>query len=524
MKAVPPMPLQRRQLLCLGLLGGAGLAAPPFVRHALAADVPRFALGIASGSPQADRLVLWTRLTGVDLPARAEVHWELACDEAFSRIAATGTEMADADSAHCVHAEPSGLTPGRGYFYRFRALGQQSPSGRTRTAPAAAASATLRTAITSCQRLDHGEWAAWRHLAAQDFDLVMFLGDYIYEYGSPHRAALGGSRSHQGGLVRTLDQYRARYAQYKGDPALQAAHAACPWLLVWDDHEVENDYADQRGQTLQGAALLRLRAAAYQAWWEHQPVPKAMRPVGPDARIFHRLDWGRLARIHALDDRQYRDPQACLPALRSGGSSTVLSADCPDLRDPRRSLLGSAQERWLDQGWDLTRPWNLLAQQTLMSRNSRGPITDAGSPASQGRYWTDGWDGYPAARARLLGGVAARRVPGVVALGGDVHAHYVADLKVDFDDARAPVVASEFCGSSISSQGAAQSAVDAQLGDNPNLHYGRADQRGYVALTLDEHHLQAEVMAVQRPQDALSPVDVAARFVVDARQPGPQRA
>ena len=526
------MPLQRRHLLGAGL---SALAAPPFIRHASAAYVPRFALGVASGMPQPTRLVLWTRLTGLDLPAHSAVRWTLAHDAACSRIAAQGMETADAGTAHSVHAEPGGLDPGRSYFYRFEALGQRSATGRTRTAPAADALSTLRAAIASCQRWDHGQWAAWRHIAQQDLDLVLFLGDYIYEYPSSSASAKlvdGSSRSHDGPLLRTLDQYRARYAEYKSDPALQAAHAACPWLLVWDDHEVDNDYAGDRGSSLQGPALLRLRAAAYQAWWEHQPVPKAMQPVGPDMRIYHRLDWGLLARIHALDDRQYRHPQACLPLLRRGGASVVNAADCPDLQDPTRSLLGAAQERWLDAGWDSVRPWNLLAQQTLMARRSRQPATGPGSGSRSGpdtgrdtgRYSTDGWDGYPSARQRLLASVAARQLGGVVALGGDVHAHHVADLKADFDDPASPVLASEVCGTSISSHGPAQSTLAGWMAHNPHLHYGRSDQRGHVLITLDTQQLQADLMAVQRPQDANSAVDLAARFVVQAGRPGPQRA
>ena len=264
------MSLARRHLLALG---AAGLAAPAFVRHARAADLHRFSLGVASGHPQPDAVVLWTRLTGLDLPTQVSVRWQVAHDEAFSRIAASGIETAEPGSAHSVHAEVAGLAPGRGYFYRFNALGQQSATGRTRTAPAADAPATLHAVVTSCQRYDHGLYAAWRDVAAREPDLVMFLGDYLYEYTSPD----GVVRAHDGPLVRTLDQFRARYAQYKSDPLLQAAHAAAPWLLVWDDHEVENDYADENGSTLFGAGLRRLRAAAYQAWWEHQPVPKQVK-------------------------------------------------------------------------------------------------------------------------------------------------------------------------------------------------------------------------------------------------------
>ena len=506
------MSIPRRRLLALG---AAGLAAPAFVRHARAADVPRFTLGVASGHPQPDALVLWTRLTGIDLPAQVPVRWQVAHDETFTQIAASGTEIAEPATAHSVHAEVSGLAPGRGYFYRFSALGQQSPTGRTRTAPAADAPATLRAVLASCQRFDHGHYAAWRDVAARDVDLVMFVGDYIYEYASPE----GTVRQHEGPLARTLDQYRARYAQYKGDPLLQAAHAAAPWLLVWDDHEVENDYAEEDGRTLAGASLLRLRAAAYQAWWEHQPVPKAMRPVGPDARIFHRLDWGRLARLHALDGRQYRDIQACRRLGRLGGASFVNAASCAELQDPKRSLLGHEQERWLADGWDLDRPWNLVIQQTLMARYSRSAVT---GPRT-GLYWSDGWDGYPPCRQRLLQGAADRRLPGAVVLGGDIHAHVVADLKLDFDDSDAPVVASELCSSSISSRGMPQLILDRLRPFNPHLKYARADQRGYIALQVDERAVLADLMVVQQPLDASSKVDVAARFAVELGRPGPQR-
>ncbi|MDP3085198.1 MAG: alkaline phosphatase D family protein [Rubrivivax sp.] len=484
--------------------------APCFVRHARAADVPRFGLGVASGQPQPQSLVLWTRLTGPDLPPQVPVHWELAHDEQFSRIAASGVESADAAWAHSVHAEPAGLAPARWYWYRFRALGQASAVGRTRTAPAADAPATLHAAIASCQRWDHGHYAAWRQLAAQPPDLLLFLGDYIYEYASRPDAL----RRHEGLMVRTLADYRRRYAQYKSDPALQAAHAACPWLLTWDDHELENDYAGSAPATPSGADMRSQRAAAYQAWWEHQPVAKALRPQGAEMRIFGQLDWGRLARIHLLDGRQYRHVQACPPPLRASGARRIAAADCPELQDPARSLLGAEQERWLAQGWDLNRPWNLLAQQTLMA-----PIDADNS----GRVWTDGWDGYAPARQRLLATVAERRVPGAVVLGGDVHAHLVADLHAEPGNARSPVVASEFCGSSISSQGRAQALLATAMARNPHLHYGRADQRGYMAFKIDARQLQAQVMVVQRPEDPNSPVLEAARFVVDPQRPGPQR-
>jgi alkaline phosphatase D len=244
------------------------------------------------------------------------------------------------------------------------------------------------------------------------------------------------------------------------------------------------------------------------------PFPKAARPRGPDMRVYGRYDWGALACIHAIDDRQYRDVQVC-PKPDRGGSNIVRLPDCPALLDEKRTLLGSAQERWLAESWDPQRPWNLLAQQTLMASFSR-------TPRSEPTYWTDGWDGYAPARRRLLQTVVDRRIPGVVVLGGDVHAHYVADLKIDFDDTNAPIVATEFCGTSITSRGSSQDRVTAAMRHNPHMHYGRADQRGYVACRLDADVLHAQLMVVEQPEDPASAVGVAARFVVDAKRPGAQ--
>ena len=504
------MTLPRRRFLG----GAAAVVASPWIASGpRAADVARFSLGVASGQPRPDGMVLWTRLTGGDLSPRETVRWELADDEGFTRIVARGEETAEAAWAHSVHAEPGGLAPGRWYWYRFSALGERSAVGRTRTAPAADAAATLRFAIASCQRFDVGHYAAWRHVAGANLDLVVFLGDYIYEYATRKDPV----RRVEGGEVFTLDQYRARYATYKGDPSLQAAHAASPWLVVWDDHEVSNDYAGIRGQDLSVDMRAR-RAAAYRAYWEHMPFPKSARPVGADMRIVGRLDWGRLARIHLLDDRQYRDPQVC-PRPDRGGSNTVALAQCAALSDPARTLLGTEQEQWLAAGWDLDRPWNLLAQQTLMARFAWTDTAIGG-----GVYWTDGWDGYAPARNRLLGTVAAKKVPGVVVLGGDVHSNYVADLKADYDDPASPVVASEFCGTSITSLSVAQARLDLASEYNPHVRYARADQRGYMSFELDTKQLRASMQVVDRPADPASGVATAARFVVDAARPGASAA
>lgn len=505
----------RRHLLQLAL---AASAAPMFLRHALAADVDRFALGLASGCPRPDRLVLWTRLTGDALAEQVDVRWELAEDEQFQRIAARGLETANADSAHSIHAEPTDLKPGRWYWYRFTALGQQSPVGRTRTAPALDARSGLRFAIASCQRWDHGHYAAWRDMAEQDLDLVLFLGDYIYEYGAGKDDA--AKRQHTGRACQTLDDYRRRYALYKSDPHLQAMHARAPWLCTWDDHEVSNDYAGDQSETL-AADFPARRAAAAQAYWEHMPFPKAWRPVAADLsplRLYQHWDWGSLARVITLDDRSWRDPQVC-PKPGRGGSNTVDRRDCPALDQPDRSLLGAAQERWLAETWDASRPWNLLAQQTLMARHSQRKPTNGG-----GRYWTDGWDGYPAARDRLLQGLAAAKVPNTVVLGGDVHANHVAGLRLDFDKPETPLLASEFCGTSISSHGGSQQRLDEELIHNPHFLHSRGDQRGYIRFDLQAGLMQAELRAVADAWDAQSAVQTQARFVVEAGRPGPQRA
>ena len=484
--------------------------APALLRYARADSAARFALGIASGQPRADGMVLWTKLTGAGLPERVAVEWEIARDEGFKDIAARGEEVAEVAWAHSVHAEPAGLAPGRWYWYRFRALGAQSATGRTRTAPAADAAASLNFVIASCQRFDVGHYAAWRHVAAEpNLDLVMFLGDYIYEYATGTKAV----RPLEGGHVRTLEAYRGRYATHKSDPALQAAHAAVPWLLVWDDHEVGNDYAGLQGQELQPDFKTQ-RAAAYRAYWEHMPFPKSARPVDADMRITARLDWGTLARIHLLDDRQYRDPQVCQKPGR-GGSDTLPLKDCPAFLDSKRTLLGGAQERWLAEGWDTSRPWNLLAQQTLMA-----PLSGTAPANGGGTYWTDGWDGYPLARQRLLDVIASRKVPGTVVLGGDVHSNVVADLKADFDDPASKVIATEFCGTSITSLSMPQSKLDAMRPFNPHLRYARSDQRGYMRFTLMAAQLQAQVRVVDNALDPASGIATPARFVVDATQPG----
>ena len=512
----------RREFLQALAAAGAACASPALrAQHPVRfADDP-FRLGVASGYPRPDGAVIWTRLApdtaqangGLD-PAPIPVRWEVARDEKFASIAASGSVDAVPEWAHAVHVEPLGLEADRWYWYRFIAGGAASPVGRMRTAPAAGASpARLRFAFASCQQYEQGWFSAYRHMAGDDLDLVVFLGDYIYEssWGREH------VRKHNRPEPYTLDDYRARYAQYKSDPDLQAAHRAFPWIVTWDDHEVDNDYANDRPEDgMPAAQFLLRRAGAYKAYYEHMPLPSGMRPEGPNMRIHTSLAWGALAKFHIVDDRQYRAWQAC-PA-KPGGSNVVDPEACEEIRDASRSLLGAEQEAWLDRGFAASRAqWNILAQQTLMAQFDR--------KAGEGRrFWTDGWDGYPAARRRLLESMVARRLANPVVIGGDVHMNFVADLKPDFDDEKSPVMASEFCGTSITSQAASQKSVDALLPENPHIKFARSDHRGYVRAAVAGGKFSADLMALDTVKRQDSKASVLARFVVEDGKPGPQRS
>ncbi len=496
----------------------AALGAAPLAACSTATVRPRFsgepfALGVASGYPRPDGMVLWTRLTHLADPASVAVRWEIAEDEAMRRVVASGSAEASAAWAHSVHVEAGGLAPDRWYWYRFTAGDARSPVARTRTAPAPGAVARLRFAFASCQQYEQGWFTAHRLLAAEDLDQVAVLGDYIYEssWGRDH------VRKHDAGEPLTLADYRARYALYKSDPDLQKSHHAFPWILTWDDHEVDNDYANDRAEDgMPREAFLARRAAAYRAFYEHQPLPASMRPSGPDMRIYTTLAWGRTAAFHVVDDRQYRDPQVC--PSKPGGSTVVDPSVCRAIADPSRTLLGAAQEAWLERQLAASgAAWNILAQQTLMAQLDRklGP---------ERQFWTDGWDGYPAARRKLLSYLGERKIANPVVIGGDVHMHWVADLKPDFDDARSPVVASEFCGTSITSQGASQKMVDALLPENPHMKFGRSDRRGYVRASVAGGRLQAELVGLETVKKPDARADVLARFVVEDGRPGPQKA
>lgn len=506
---------RRRFLQTAGAaLVGSTLAGCAHTRARFTVDP--FTLGVASGAPLPDSVVLWTRLApdplaggGLD-PLPIAVDWEVATDDSFRHIVQRGRTDADPGWAHSVHVEVGGLQPGRWYWYRFIAGDAVSPVGRTRTAPAPDSLTSFRFAFASCQQYEQGYFAAHRHLAAENLELVVFLGDYIYEssWGTSH------VRKHEGPEPTTLAQYRNRYACYKGDPDLQRCHAAFPWIVTWDDHEVENDYANAQSEKLD-PNFLRRRAAAYQAYYEHMPLRAAARPVGPNLRLYDHYDFGQLAKFVVLDDRQYRDVQAC-PRPGRGGSNAI-DDGCPERVAEQRSLLGWKQERWLEGSLkDSTHRWNIVAQQTLMAQLNRRPL-----PAYQ--FWTDGWDGYPAARQRLLAQIAKHKVSNALVVSGDVHANYVCDLKTDFDDPQGEIVATEFCGTSITSQGPRRKQTDAALANNPHIRFARGDKRGYVTVALDPQQARVQLRTLSNEKTLDSAISTLASFVVSSGRPGAER-
>ncbi|MFE3885759.1 alkaline phosphatase D family protein [Streptomyces lydicus] len=480
-----------------------------------------FTLGVASGDPQPGSVVLWTRLAprpyeeGNGMPdARVTVRWEVAYDERFQRPAGRGRAEAHPEFNHSVHIEPTGLAPDRVYYYRFRAGNWISPVGRTRTAPARAARlAELKLAAVSCQAYHDGYFTAYRHLAEEDLDVVFHLGDYLYEY--PVDAA-GGARRYTDRTLPavfnretvTLEDYRLRYALYKSDPDLQAAHAAHPFVVTWDDHEVENNYASGISEDdLPPAAFLVRRAAAYRAYWENQPLRRPQRPDGPDARLYRRIPYGQLAQFDILDTRQYRSDQAYGDGWHAPG---------PESLDPARTLTGAAQERWLIDGWrQSSARWNVLPQQVTFSerRNATGPGY---------RLSMDAWDGYAASRDRVLTGAESAGVDNLVVLTGDVHVHYAFDIKKDFTDPGSRTAGVEFVTTSIASgEDGADKPADwaTYLAANPHMKFYNG-RRGYVTVTLGQDTARADYRTVSAVTTPGAPVHTAASFVSEAGDPG----
>nr|WP_221374283.1 alkaline phosphatase D family protein [Actinoplanes polyasparticus] len=512
----------RRQLLS-GAAVAAGVAALPPAEQAYAEAAQAhgggslFPLGVASGDPLPHAVILWTRLIRDGLRRPVEVEWQVAKDERFRRIVRHGRTIARPELAHSVHVDARGLDDGHEYFYRFRALGRISPTGRTKTAGPAG---TLRFGVVNCQDFQNGYWPAYWGLAAEDLDVVVHLGDYIYEYDPSSRFA---DRRHTTpatpGIDQlvTLDDYRARHAQYKTDPALQAAHAAFPWIVTWDDHETENNYAglideiDDTGakrQTL--AQFTRQRAAAYQAYYEHMPIRADLRPGRADLRIFRRFDFGRLLRLNVLDTRQYRSDQ---PGGFPGDFGLAAAGETNT-----GTLTGEHQESWLRAGLDHSPArWNVVAQQVMMSRIKFPNPTGAPVPPIVANL--DQWDGYAPQRARFLNYLADKRVENPVILAGDIHSTWFSELRTDFDRPELKPVAVEFTATSVSSD--FPIAFDAPLKQvnptlNPHVRYFDGSRRGYLRCLVTGGAWHTDVRTVDTIDVRETPVTTSSSWTVEA--------
>ncbi|MDX3854844.1 alkaline phosphatase D family protein [Streptomyces sp. AK02-01A] len=480
-----------------------------------------FTLGVASGEPRPNGVVLWTRLapspyeSGSGLPAkRVSVRWEVANDSRFTRVVKHGTVDAHPEFNHSVHIDVSGLDSDRVYYFRFRTGAWISPVGRTRTAPARGARITeLRLAAVSCQAYHDGYFTAYKHLAEEDLDVVFHLGDYLYEYAV---TAVGGARNytdrrlpaHFNRETVTLEDYRLRYALYKSDPDLMAAQAAHPFVVTWDDHETENNYADETPENdVPPEEFLLRRASAYRAYWENQPLRKPQQPDGPDMRLYRRLYFGRLAQFDILDTRQYRSDQAYGDGWQTPG---------PESEDPARTLTGGTQERWLLDGWKNSRStWNVIPQQVTFSQRRSLPTADF-------KLSMDSWDGYPASRQRLMDGAEAAGLDNLMVLTGDVHVANAYDLKKDWNDPDSRTVGTEIVATSISSgkDGSDRpSNYDTYLQANPHMKFYNG-RRGYVTVTLGNDRARADFRTVSAVTTPNAPVSTAGSFVTETGDPG----
>ena len=515
--------MNRRKLIGLsGAIAANWTVGRRFARSA-SGGYP-FTLGVASGQPSPDGFVLWTRLAVLPLAPDGlggmseptSVIWEVAADEAMRNVVRTGTVEAYSRWAHSVHIEVTDLEPGRPYWYRFIALGEASPVGLARTAPMPDTKlASMRFAFASCSNWQVGYFSAYRHMAGENPDLVIFLGDYIYEHTYANASAHKVVRKHDGSTAIDLTGYRNRYALYHTDPDLQALHTAAPCLMTWDDHEVENDYANEWSERMEIAPenFLRRRAAAYQAYYEHMPLRIRSMPQGNGLRLYDGFRFGNLVSFSVLDGRQYRTKQPCeVPPWRHGH---VASESCTDRLDPERTLLGAQQERWLfDEFRRSEAAWNVIAQEQLVAH-----LRQRNRDGASG-YWTDGWDGYPVTRQRVLDSIKATRLNNPVFIGGDIHSFWTTDLKADFANPSSATVATEFVGTSITSDPPPRETTLAVLPDNPHIRFFESRHRGYVAVDLTRDRMETRMQIISDRRDPKATVSTLKRFVVESGRAG----
>ncbi len=503
----------------LFLAYAASLSSVPLLsRYASAAqphnfDSDPFTCGVASGDPDHESVVLWTRLAprplepGGGMPrAAVEVHWELAEDSAFRKVVQSGKVNATPELGHSVHVEPRGLKSDHWYHYRFKSGGATSRTGRTRTFPSPGSSpAKLRFAVTSCQNFEQGLFTAYQQMAADTPDLVFHLGDYIYEYSGRD----GRVRKHHGPEIETLDHYRSRYAQYRGDKDLQDMHAACPWLVTWDDHEFDNNCANDISEEkhVKPADFLVRRANAYQAYYEMMPLRASSLPVGPRMSLYRRGHFGSLAEFFVLDTRQYRSDQP------NGDRKSPLNAAA---LNPRNTLLGLDQRKWLFDSLSSSRgTWNILAQQVMMA------LADRATPDSPAIYSMDQWPGYAHERQLLLKHLRDQKTSNPVVLTGDIHSNWANELRVDDFKPEQEIIATEFVATSLASGGNGTSStkgLDEYLARNPCTRFFNRE-RGYILCDVTQKTYTADYKVIDEVLKPGGKTSSRARFTVEAGTP-----
>jgi alkaline phosphatase D len=504
----------RRQFLIHGTMAGAGVLAASGAAVARPTAATLFTLGVASGDPTPNSVILWTRLAPDPLngggmpPLPVLVAWRLATDEGMGNIIQSGVATAWPSLAHSVHVDVRGLEPGRWYFYQFSVGAEASLIGRTRTTPAFTEPfPALSFGVVSCQDWQNGFYSAFRNLALEDLDLVVHLGDYIYEGPADPEAP----RQHDGPELRSLQSYRNRHALYRTDPHLQAAHAACPWFVVPDDHEVDNDYAGANSEHDDDPAFLVRRANAYRAYYEHMPLRRVSFPTGPFMRLHRGLRWGTLAEFSALDTRQYRSDQPCfLPA----------GPRCAQALAESQTMTGPEQEMWLLERLDRSPArWNVIAQQTMFAQ------FDFSANPDRQLFSFDQWDGYVAARNRITRFLEARRPANPIVLTGDIHSSWVHNLKTDFDDPSSPVVGAEYIGPSITSDFLLVGIpfVKAALADNPHTVFFDGLFHGYMRCRVTPEVWWVDYRVVPTILDVEAPAFTLASFASLDGVPGASR-
>ncbi|WP_203716912.1 alkaline phosphatase D family protein [Asanoa siamensis] len=500
-----------RRIFVLGGLATVGTTIVPLSSARAASPYP-FKLGVASGEPAADSVVLWTRLAPTPLNADGQggmpnadvtVEWQVSTTDTFSSLVAQGAVTARYSDAHSVHVVAGGLAADADYYYRFRAQGHISPVGRTRTAPATSTvGRDFTMAFASCAHYESGYYTAYRRLAEDRPDLVLHLGDYIYEGGVG-----SGVRQHVGAEIVSLADYRRRYALYKSDPDLQAAHQAAPWLVVPDDHEVENNYAgtvrENNTPALTAAQWTARRGAAYKAYYENMPLRPASAPSGNSIPLYRRVRWGQLATFHMLDTRQFRDDQAC------GDGSKV----CADADLASRSITGAAQEAWLLDGLgQKLGTWDIIGQQVFFARQ----FTSTGAASM------DAWDGYRASRSRIQAGWQQRGVRNPVVLTGDVHRAWANDLKADYANPNSATIGTELVCTSITSSGNGSGTTTIpNVATNPHLKFHQ-DRRGYTRTTITRTQIRADFRSLASVTEHGAAITTARSFAILDGRPGLQ--